>query len=179
VFGKNNQNKIDKKEAALIFMMNPKSDGHIRTVYRLLLAVILAAQFSCGIFRESPEVELERNRKLWRESKITNYRMTVDLRKSGHAGPRGTFIFTVRRGAAESVAAAKPELTDSSEDVEQYDTIEKLFQIIESAAKRRPGILEIEYEPQLGYPRKLDLDYKSFVSDDELYFQILQIENLE
>jgi hypothetical protein len=142
----------------------------------LLLTAILTAQFSCGIFQG-----LERNRRLWRESKITNYRMTVNIQKTGHAAPSGKFIVTVREGKTESIKLFdKPEADPSTVKFGRYVTIDELFDYIEKAEKETWSWdkKEIEYDAKLGYPKKVNLD-ASRVFDEELLFQVLEFEVLE
>ncbi|MBA3633280.1 MAG: hypothetical protein H0W58_10815 [Acidobacteria bacterium] len=145
-----------------------------------LLLAALTTQFSCGTLRQ---IELNSNRRLWRESKITNYRMTVDLQKTGHATPMGKFIITVRGGVAESIKLANNPEVDLSNSVLKfggYETIEDIFDYIESTENKSRSWdkREIEYDSKLGYPKKVNLD-KSGVLDDELFFQVLQFEVLE
>jgi hypothetical protein len=144
------------------------------------LTAFLATQFSCGAWRK---LELERNRSVWRESKITNYRMTVDLQKTGHATPSGKFIITVRNGVAESIKSVNNPETDLRDGVikfENYDTLDDIFQYIERADKETWDWdkREVEYDSKLGYPKKVSLD-AARVFDEELSFQVLEFEALE
>ncbi|MGI8641846.1 MAG: DUF6174 domain-containing protein [Pyrinomonadaceae bacterium] len=153
----------------------------IRLLFGFLLLSVLATQSSCNIFQHYTESNFDRNRRLWRESKITNYRMTVDLQKTGHAAPMGKFIITVRGGVAESIKSANdPEYVLRKDRFEKYDTIDKIFDIIEREEKEKwySDIKEMEYDSKLGYPKKLRLDNFSAM-DDELFFQVLQFEVLE
>jgi len=162
------------------FLMNAMNTKQIRILRGLLLIAIMIAQFSCGTLRQS---ELDRNRQLWRESKITNYRMTVDLQKAGHATPNGKFVITVREASAESIKSVNnPEvdLRNGGLKFERYDTIEDIFAYIENTEKETWSWnkREIEYDPKLGYPKKVELDTTQAV-DEELFFAVLQFEVLE
>lgn len=160
--------------------MKMKFKKQTRILAGFLLIVILAMQLSCGMSRQR---EFDSNRRLWRESKITNYRMTVDLQKTGHATPMGKFIITVRGGEAESIkAVGSPEKDLKNGDIKfgRYDTIEKIFDYIENADNDKEGwdTRIVEYDSKLGYPKKVSLD-KARVFDEELFFQVLQFEALE
>lgn len=144
----------------------------------LVLIVILASQFSCGT---SGKAEFDRNRRLWRENNIKNYRMTVDLKKAGHAAPNGKFIINVRDGRSESIRnAADQEPVPEIVRFGKYTTLDEIFEYIEAEEQRGGNwdIKEIEYDPKFGYPRKVNLD-KARVLDDELSFQVLQFETSE
>ena len=135
---------------------------------------------SCG---SSSHLKLERNRRIWRESNTANYRMTVDLQKTGHAAPNGKFIITVRAGTAESirpVSDPEVEVRKSVLRFDRYDTVEDIFNFIEATEKEDWdwNKREIEYDPQLGYPKKVNVDARR-VFDEELFFEIQQFDRLE
>ena len=145
---------------------------------------VLVTQFACSPIRQ---MEFERNRSLWHESKIKDYKMKVKIQKTGHATPNGTFIITVRDRLAKSIKPInKPdvEMLDTQIQFGRYATIEVIFSFIESAEKDKQknnrwwSRREIEYDSKLGYPKKVDLD-QSGVFDDELSFEVLEFEAAE
>jgi len=146
---------------------------------------VLATQFSCSQMRQ---MELERNRSLWHESKIKDYKMKVKIQKTGHATPNGKFIIIVRGGVAKSIKSVdfKPglEMLDTEIQFGRYSTIGGIFSFIESAEKdnqknnRGWSRREIEYDSKFGYPKKVDLD-QSGVFDDELSFEVLEFEAID
>lgn len=152
----------------------------LRIVFFVLLSV--AATLSlCSMFRgesDSLSGRYEQNRNLWRKSKIANYKMTLNLRKSGHEGPRGVYAVTVQDGVVTSITIPNPELTDASQEAREYATIERLFSLIEASIKLKPDSLKIEYDPQYGYPKKMDLDRYRDGNDDEFWFEISEFEAL-
>lgn len=144
-----------------------------------VLTTILATQFSCAKLQKN---EFERNRNLWQESGVKNYKMTVDIKKTGHATPFGKFVITVREGVAPLVQTAD-NLKTVSEYVkfEGLRTLDDIFRYIERMEKDGGSFFdrrEIEYDAKLGYPKKANLD-NSGVLDDELSFQVLEFEILE
>jgi hypothetical protein len=150
----------------------------MRILSGFLLIAILVLQFSCEKLQQN---ELERNRRLWRESGITNYRMTVNLQKTGHATPNGKFVITVRQGIKESIKRAdNPEADLTGIYFGRYVTIEEIFEYIERAQKEKWEWVkkEIEYDAKLGYPKKVSLD-AARVFDEEFSLQVLQFDVLE
>ncbi len=93
---------------------------------------LLTIQFSCATLQKS---EFERNHKLWRESNIKNYKMTVEVQKTGHATPMGKFIITVRDGVAKSIQLENLEPVSENVRFGSYVTIDAMFGCIESAVK--------------------------------------------
>lgn len=153
--------------------MKIKSMKHFRMSLILLIFIALIFQFSCT------SLKLERNRHLWRSSGVKNYRMTVDLQKTGHATPMGKFIITVRGGVAESVTSATdPDFILSPRMFENYDTMEKIFKIIEREEWGFFKTFETEYDSKLGYPKRINIDDHNSL-DDEFFFEVLQFEILE
>lgn len=144
----------------------------------LSLMMILAIQFSC-VMRQIAKSKFERNRRMWRESKITDYKMTIKVFQSGHANPSGTRIIEIRGGTATSIKLADSEVVDDSEKWKAYDTVEKIFDIVANAQKKNPATLDVEYDEKLGYPKKLRLEYSFSATDDELAVDILQLESLK
>ena len=55
--------------------------------------------------------------------------------------------------------------------LERYSTIERLFEFIRTALAQQPVHIEIEYDPTLGYPRRVYID-PSWVTDDEHVFVV-------
>jgi hypothetical protein len=103
--------------------------------------------------------------------------MTVDVQKTGHATPMGKFIIEVRDREAVSIKLASDPTRDAmTERFSRYDTLDDIFDIIETASVQRPDKMDIEFDPQLGYPKRLHLDPNASAMDDELFFQVLQFE---
>lgn len=145
----------------------------------IIFFAILASQISC---RQITQSELERNRSLWLEKRIENYKMTIKIEKTGHAAPNGKFSITVRGGIAKSIKPIdKPdlEMLDTQIQFGRYSTVEAIFSFIVNAEadkqknNRSWSRRNIEYDAKLGYPKKVDLD-QSGVMDDELYFEVLE-----
>ena len=153
----------------------------IKKITICILTLFFAAHISCEKFGQNSAIE--KNRSLWRDSKISDYKMIVKINKTGHATPNGKFIIVVRGGVAKSIKPFdKPELEMLGTQIRfrGYDTIKGIFNFIESAEKNNTfwDKREIEYDAKFGYPKKVNLD-QSGVMDDELYFEVLGFEILE
>lgn len=156
---------------------NNKLIKQFRILSGLFLIAILAVQPSC-IMQKIAKSKVESNHRLWHESKITDYKMTIKVFQSGHANPSGTRIVEVRGGTATSIKIAESGLIDDSVKWKNFDTVEKIFGIIEVAIGKNPATLDVEYDEKLGYPEKLRLEYSFSMTDDELAVDILHIERL-
>ncbi len=151
---------------------------YFRVLGAVLMGAALLSQFSCTAF--FGKNSLDKNRSLWSESKIPNYRMTMEIRKTGHATPSGFALVEVRDGKAVSASPA-PGLQNGcwNDNCAKYDTVEKIFAIIENALKQNPDELITEYDAKYGYPKHLRMDIARTTFDDELMIKIRQLEIIE
>jgi hypothetical protein len=58
------------------------------------------------------------------------------------------------------------------------DTVEKLFAAIRRSLTRGQYKVSIEYDPNLGYPVKADVDPKERTFDDELFFRVTRFRKI-
>jgi hypothetical protein len=120
--------------------------------------------------------QLKINRKLWGQQNISNYRYT--LTRSCFCTPeaRGPVVVEVRNGVTTSVTSVATGQPVSADLFKEYDTIPKLFNVIQDAIARKAFSLTVEYSPNRGYPTQINIDYNSQIADEELY---LTVENFQ
>ncbi len=53
-------------------------------------------------------------------------------------------------------------------DLADFPSVEELFDIIQSAIDSRADSIIVEYDPSLGFPTRIALDFASGASDDEI-----------
>ncbi|BAY08896.1 hypothetical protein NIES2098_20570 [Calothrix sp. NIES-2098] len=115
--------------------------------------------------------QLNINRQLWKKQNIRNYRYKFS--RSCFCAPKasGPVVVKVRQGRTTSMtdAAGKPI---ERELFQQYDTIPKLFNVIEDAIAKKASSLTVQYDPKFGYPTQINIDYNSQMADEELYLTI-------
>ena len=178
-------------------------------VFALVIVINLSA--SCNSFSQSAdsqqnskvqtaakpvipkETELERNRRIWTQSNIKNYKITLE---SAIADALYTTLspveIEVRDGKAVSIRhLAKDEKSFSMEEAKnnfglmryeqlKIDTVEGLFDLIKRAEEGKTAngfkttLLEVEYDPKYGYPTKIKYD----VAATDLY-KSLQVKKIE
>jgi hypothetical protein len=67
-------------------------------------------------------------------------------------------------------------LQDLSDDSRRlysyYETVEKLFAAVRRSLSQGQYRVNVEYDPELGYPIKADIDPRQYVADDELMFKV-------
>lgn len=119
---------------------------------------------------------LQFNRNLWNQRNISNYRYTLSNSCFCLPDARGPVVIEVRNGQTTSITSVATDQPVDPQLFFAYDTIPKLFDVIQDAIKRRAYSLNVRYNPRLGYPTQLDIDYSSQIADEEVY---LTIENFE
>jgi hypothetical protein len=117
------------------------------------------------------------NRRLWKEQNIVNYRYTLTNSCFCIPDARGPVDITVRNGITTSIkSVATGKEVSNPEFFERYKTIPKLFNVISDAIARKASNIDVQYNPQRGYPTQINIDYNRQVADEELY---LTIENFK
>lgn len=119
---------------------------------------------------------LQFNRNLWNQRNISNYRYTLSNSCFCLPDARGPVVIEVRNGQTTSITSVATDQPVDPQLFFAYDTIPKLFDVIQDAIKRRAYSLNVRYNPRLGYPTQIDIDYNSQIADEEVY---LTIENFE
>jgi hypothetical protein len=118
----------------------------------------------------------ERNRELWTSKNIKNYKMVIGA-KGGMINFPEQVLIEVQNSRSKSIKSLSE--TDGNY-IEKYykpfDTVEKLFDLIESAKKRNAETLNVRYEEAFGYPSRIYIDQDSKGSDDELLLVINKFE---
>ena len=107
----------------------------------------------------------------WSTNKPKTYEFTLEIICFCAPAPPGSepIVFHVNNGAGSRAGSLR---TRSPEDLEKYSTVEKQFAFIRSALREQPYRVEIEYDPDLGYPRRVYIDPKQYTADEEYGFAI-------
>lgn len=118
------------------------------------------------------ERELEANRELWESEGPASY--VFDYRVVCYCPPEITRAVTITVDDGEVVGAT---YVDSGEPVDpfspgDYPTVGDLFDEIESALAEDPYSIRAEYDPQLGYPTDVFVDFEENTADEEWGFVV-------
>ncbi|MDZ8187585.1 MAG: DUF6174 domain-containing protein [Nostoc sp. ChiSLP02] len=117
------------------------------------------------------------NRRLWNQKNISNYRYTFSNSCFCIPDARGPVVIEVRNGQIKSVTSVETgQKVPNPEYFDRYNTIPKLFNVIQDAINRRAASLDIDYNAKLGYPTEINVDYNIQIADEEIY---LKIENFQ
>lgn len=144
----------------------------------LILSVLLFS--SCDSITDGRKGDdFRTNQNLWEEQGIDNY--SFEFRKLCYCG--GLYnpsIIVVKTDTIYAVLDPKTEepLRDPQTQElvfpmysESFLTINELFEVIENA-RNKADKLNVEYDPDLGYPTLVETDYIKEAIDDEVTYQI-------
>ncbi|KYC38043.1 hypothetical protein WA1_37435 [Scytonema hofmannii PCC 7110] len=113
------------------------------------------------------------NQNLWNERNIVNYRYTLSNSCFCIPDARGPVIIEVRNGQTTSITSVETgQPVSNPEFFQQYDTIPKLFNVIQDAIKRRAESVNAQYNAKFGYPTQISIDYSAQIADEEVYLTI-------
>ena len=66
-----------------------------------------------------------------------------------------------------------------AQEFSQYDTVDKLFGVVQAALDRRAQGIRVTYDPTFGYPTRISIDENKVAVDDEISLTISRFEVLK
>jgi hypothetical protein len=145
----------------------------LRPLFLIVLLVVLCA--AAIVAQVSPEDQLAAAETKWIANKPKAYEFTLKLICFCPPVPPGQpgsepIVFRVENGVGSLTGAwaARPE---ARQGLEKYSTAEKQFAFIRAELGKRPYRVEIEYDEDLGYPRRVYIDAKH-IADAEYGFTV-------
>jgi len=135
-----------------------------------VLAVALAFAGCDSPFSPSgPERDLEEARRTWSRQGIASY--TVEVSQLCFCGPdtHGTFAVVVEQGRVASVTDAETGVPRTPNPFVPL-TVLALFAKVEDAIDRDADRLDVRYDPRLGYPLEIAIDFIERAIDDEVTY---------
>jgi len=131
--------------------------------------------------KPTPHPALAQNLKKWQAQNITHYRFSLDVRCFCAFTGQLPLTVEVRDGqvVSETDKTGQPVAAQFKEVFAKYDSIEKLFALLDAAQNGGADLVTIEYDPQYGYPQTAYIDYMANVADDENRFTVSSFEVLK
>lgn len=142
----------------------------VRPTRGAVLAFALALSGCDNPFSTGLERDLEDARRTWRGQGISSY--TFKVSQFCFCGPdtHGTFAVVVRDGRVQSVTDAEtgePRTPNPSVPL----TVEALFAKVEEAIEQDADQIVVRYDPRLGYPLEIAIDFIARAIDDEVTYK--------
>lgn len=114
----------------------------------------------------SPELDAARQR--WDDAGLEGYQMTL-ARLCFCPSPDYTGPFEVR--VAQSKVASVM-LNGTGVPADRGVSVEALFELIEDAYKRGAESVSVSFDPALGYPTSIGIDYSMQMADEEIGYRV-------
>ena len=145
----------------------------------LFAAFLLLLSSACIGGPTTPSASLDEARARWAQSHPASYELT--LRRSCGECPVDLdrpVVIVVRSGVVES-----RRFSDTGADVSpalaaSFPAVDGLFGVVSDAIERNAFALSANYDPTLGYPRYISIDYNAQVVDDETAYSVLSFKVL-
>jgi hypothetical protein len=139
----------------------------------LLTSLLAAALVSSGchdISGPGGRSELQANRQKWTQSGVTDY--TFTLRMDCFCAINGPVRVVV---VADSARQVTMESTGEVLNAPWIPTIKKLFDFIDQQIARPAAVLQVTYDPTLGYPTRIVADPIANAVDDEVTYTVSNV----
>ncbi len=149
-----------------------------RALYRclVLLGAPMLATSSLG------DEELDANRGKWKTTGIDHYELRYQRVCECHREVPADTIVTVDGGRIVDVRYRRDDyLTDIPVPAERrkwFSTVEDFFGLIERALQSG-ALVRASYQPDLGYPRRIYIDYHKLMVGEEVELHILEVRDLD
>jgi hypothetical protein len=151
---------------------------HLSYLCILVTASLLGS--SCGILDPDSRLdELESYRDQWRQADIRHYRM--EFRASCFCGSEFTELVTVEvlQDTVRSVTVVSTGLPVEHMPLDAWPTVAELFAAVEKAIVDDAHELQVTYDPDLGYPTFVFIDRDEMIIDEEVGYQVFELEVAE
>ena len=132
-----------------------------------LLTVLLCSVSSCSEVLSVSASEMDRHRAVWISAGVVDYR--YDYHRQCECGPDTVrpVRIEVLGGSVTSVTFLDDGQLLQSPTVGAFATIDDLFAKIDEAIESDAESVIVTYDPTLGYPTLLSVDYRREIADDE------------
>jgi Family of unknown function (DUF6174) len=152
------------------------------TLKRLTIFVLLIALTACSaaLVPTPAGSPLAENRQKWEAQHITHYRFSLSVGCFCAFRDKMPLTIEVQDGQVVSMVDKDSQaVTDFKDTFAQYDSIENLFNALDSAQNGGAEKVTAEYNPDHGYPQSIFIDGSTQVADDEMNLSVSSFEILK
>lgn len=116
---------------------------------------------------------------LWESQDVNSYRYTLQVGCFCIVDMTRPVTIEVIDGEVASITYADDGSTADPALFERYDSIDKLFAVINDAQSQDPAQLDVTYDETYGVPLSVNIDISQMIADEELYLTISNFESLK
>jgi len=146
-------------------------------VVEILCASVLLIS-NCGGWRDEARETLEINRQTWFSNMYFHYRFEFRNNCQTCENTYKPSIVEVWHGLQVAATYKDTGETVALENLYEFLPIEQLFLWALDAIDGNADVVDITYDPQLGYPKEIHIDWDTKSIDDELDYWASGVEKL-
>ena len=146
------------------------------------LARILVALSAWAVLPAQGDEQLDFERAKWEAADLSSYEYRYQKICECHREQPSDTIVTVEQG---SIVAVRYDREDYLQEVpvppERFDwfrTVDDLFALVAGALERE-AVVRASYEPVLGYPTRIYIDYDQDLVGEEVELRVLELRRLD
>ena len=139
----------------------------LSAIFLIFLAAFLSA---CGA---SQRPALQHNRSLWESQSIQHYRFNFRIGCMCPWNALMPLTVEVQNGEILSLTASNGgDITPYLDTFRPHATVERLFDLVDSAIARGVYKLVVQYDPTYGFPASIVIDPSRMIMDDETGYYV-------
>lgn len=147
----------------------------------LILCLLYLVSLSIGISyacNEVSEEDLTVNKQIWESHRWNEYRFIVQRQCFCYVNYTREMMVHVSEGKVVTAKYTDTQVEVSADILSGIYTIDKWFEVIDHAYSRQADKLQVQFDQQVGYPLKIEIDLRENRADDEEVVLISSIEKL-
>lgn len=147
----------------------------------LIAAAAVAALAFSGVLDGAPAVENspETPQALWESQEVNSYRYTLQVSCFCIVEVTRPVTIEIQNGEVASITYVEDGTAADPQLFELYNSIDKLFAIINNAESQDPARLDVTYDETYGVPLLVDIDISEQMADEEIYFTVSDFEVIQ
>jgi len=123
--------------------------------------------------------EVRAQQRLWNQQRLRNYRYTLEVSCFCVPEMRQPVVIEIQDGVPVSYTYEATGQPAEASYFERYSTVPKLFNLARAALYRTPNSMTMQFDPELGYPTQINIDYSAVMADEEIYLKIRDLQALQ
>ena len=143
-----------------------------------LLACLIASLLVSVTTPVLGDEALDVSRKKWEAANVSSYEFRYQKVCECHREMPSDTIVTVEQGEIVGVRFDREDFLDEvpvpPEKYEWFRTIDNLFALVAGALERE-AVVRVSYEPELGYPTRIYIDYVQDMVGEEVELHVLEL----
>jgi hypothetical protein len=141
-------------------------------------ALALSGAFSGAVTTENTAVP-DTPQARWESHELESYRYTLQVGCFCLQESTLPVTIEIQDGEVASITYVDDGTAADPALFERYNSIDKLFAVINDAEAQDPARLDVTYDETYGVPLSVNIDISEMIADEELYLEVSSFEALQ